>query len=81
MTMADDLRRDLYKTIDYVPDKKIHVSVVKAPDGSEYYDIREFVPSVDAYGRGITFPVNLVGDILDGLQEARRLSESEPGDG
>lgn len=48
-------------------DLEVHVSVLTT-EGHDYVEIREYVPSLKQYGRGITVPVRLVQPILDALE-------------
>lgn len=65
--MAEE-ERTVYARIPYVNDKEIHVSTVKSPHDGDFFESREFIPSLDAYGRGITFPIELVDQYLAGVQ-------------
>jgi hypothetical protein len=51
-------------------DIEIHVSTL-ATDSGEFTEIREFIVSLDQYGRGITFPTDLGDDIEGGLLEIK----------
>lgn len=48
-------------------DLEIHVSKIGAPEGLEYADIREFIPSLGQYGRGILLPVDKIASVADAL--------------
>jgi hypothetical protein len=65
----DDFGRKVHVEIPSVSDRTIHVSSVTAPDGMRLVDIREHVTSLDAYGRGITLPMSLLGNVMDGLED------------
>lgn len=49
-------------------DVEIHVSEVHA-EGQVYAEIREFIPSLGSYGKGLTFPVELLGAVIEAAQE------------
>ncbi|MFE9525255.1 hypothetical protein [Streptomyces sp. NPDC006631] len=67
----DDLDgRKIHARIQYVYDKEIHVSTVQGPDDGQYVDLREFIPSLDAYGRGLTLPIGLLDEVLRGVESA-----------
>ncbi|MDX3260679.1 hypothetical protein PV336_15780 [Streptomyces sp. MI02-2A] len=67
--MADELNRKVYARIPYLPDKEVHVSVVEAREDGKFVDAREYIPSLDAYGRGLTFPMSLLSHFMDGLED------------
>lgn len=66
--MTDIERTVLHRTVK-THDIEIHVSTLRTPLG-EFTDIREYVVSLDQYGRGITFPASLTGDIALGVRDA-----------
>lgn len=47
-------------------DLEVHVSTVRTEHGV-FTDIREYVPSLEAYGRGVIFPAALTKEIKAGL--------------
>lgn len=51
-------------------DIEIHVSTLEVDNGDRYTDIREYVVSLQQYGRGITFPQNKTAPVIEGLAEA-----------
>jgi hypothetical protein len=53
-----------------VADKEIHVSTVQSPQDGLFIDLREYVPSLDDYGRGMTFPLGLLHEVLQGVESA-----------
>jgi len=61
-------RRTVHARVPYVFDKEIHVSTVQSPQDGLFVDLREYIPSKDFYGRGITFPIDLMGEILAGFE-------------
>lgn len=67
--MAEEERTVLAR-IPYVSDKEIHVCMVTSPEDGEFFESREYIPSLDRYGRGITFPPAMVEPYLVGVQAA-----------
>jgi hypothetical protein len=72
--MEDDMDdidgREIHARVQYVHDKEIHVSTVLGPDGGKFIDLREFIPSLEAYGRGLTLPIGLLDEVLSGVTSA-----------
>ena len=62
-----EAERIVHAQIPYVFDKEIHVSTVQSPRDGRFGDIREYIPSKNFYGRGLTFPLSMLNDIRDGL--------------
>ena len=52
-------------------DIEIHVCTVDTDHGS-FTDVREYVVSLDQYGRGLTFPAGVTEEVLNGLESAWR---------
>ena len=50
-------------------DLEIHVARIIVEDLS-YVDVREYVPSLGQYGRGILLPVSQATDIAKAIEEA-----------
>lgn len=63
-----DIERTVHARVPYVSDKEMHVSTVQSPEDGLFVDMREFIPSLDAYGRGVTFPLGLLDEVLKGLE-------------
>lgn len=61
-----DIDRELVTTFYTTEDRMIHISRLNVRE-SVYLDIREFVPSLQEYGRGLTVPAHLASELLDGL--------------
>lgn len=57
--------------VPYVSDKELHVSLVASPNDGDFVDLREFIPSLKQYGRGITFPLELLDEVSGGLEAIR----------
>lgn len=51
-------------------DVEIHVSTITVENGDRYTEIREYVVSLQQYGRGITFPEAGTEGVLQGLEVA-----------
>lgn len=69
--MAEEART-VYARIPYVSDKEVHVSVVESPHDGAFFESREYIPSLDLYGRGLTFPMSLLGQYLEGVEAVAR---------
>jgi hypothetical protein len=57
-------------------DLELHVSVLSVPGHEDYVELRWFIPNLDRYGRGITFPRSELGDVLEGLSEIHSLPDA-----
>lgn len=53
--MADGLNRTVHSRVAKTSDIEIHVSTL-VTDSGNFTEIREFIKSLDQYGRGLTFP-------------------------
>lgn len=58
---------EIIHKINVTPDLEIHVTVTSTPQG-EFIDVRHYVPSVDRYARGITFPAHLGKELIEALR-------------
>lgn len=67
------LERTVHSTVEKAHDLEVHVSTLTTERG-DYTEIREYVPSLQAYGRGITFPKELSKSVKDGLAQAGKKS-------
>lgn len=56
--------RTVLRRVPKTYDIEIHFSRLTTSEGDQYTDIREYVLSLDRYGRGITFPSRLEPDLL-----------------
>lgn len=63
------IERTVHSRVPKTDDIEIHVSTLDTENG-QYTDIREFVVSLEQYGRGITFPARLTEEVQRGLYEA-----------
>lgn len=62
--------RTIHARVPYVHDKEIHISTVQSPQDGLFVDAREYVPSKNFYGRGLTFPIGMLDEILKGFESA-----------
>lgn len=65
-----DAERVVHARVPYVTDKEVHVSTVQSPQDGKFVDVREYIPSLEEYGRGITVPLRLLHEVLQGLESA-----------
>jgi hypothetical protein len=65
-----DEGRTIHARIAYVHDKEIHVSTVQSPQDGLFIDCREYIPSLETYGRGLTLPLGLLDEFLKGIESA-----------
>jgi hypothetical protein len=72
--MADGLNRTVHSRVAKTSDIEIHVSTLVTDSGT-YTEIREYIKSLDQYGRGLTFPATqeITQGLLDGLEVATAL--------
>lgn len=61
--------RKVYQSFYRRHDLDIHVCRVTVED-KMYVDVREFIPSLEQYGRGILIPVNYGPEIATAIHEA-----------
>jgi hypothetical protein len=68
----DDLAegRKVHARVPHVYDKEVHVSTVQSPQDGLFIDLREYIPSLDVYGRGLTLPIGLLNELLKGVESA-----------
>jgi hypothetical protein len=52
------IEREVVTSFEVLDDLDVHASVVVSPTGKVYADLREYVPSLGAYGRGLTLPAD-----------------------
>jgi hypothetical protein len=62
--------RTIHARVPYVYDKEIHISTVHSPQDGLFVDAREFIPSRKFYGRGLTFPLGMLDEVLKGFESA-----------
>lgn len=63
-------KRRVFRAVPVKHDKEIHVCVTGTVGGDRFVDIREYIPSLEAYGRGLMFPPELFPEVMGGLDEA-----------
>ncbi|MGW7239558.1 hypothetical protein [Streptomyces sp. NPDC054804] len=66
-----EIEREVHARVQAAADKEIHVSTVWSPD--EYpaglcAEVHEYSPSTETFGRGITFPLNRLHGVMEGLE-------------
>lgn len=60
------MQREVHSRVRKTDDVEIHVSTVSSDSGT-FADIREYIVSLEQYGRGVTFAPDLRESVLDGL--------------
>lgn len=60
------IERVVHTKVTKAEDLEIHVSTITTEHG-QFSEVREYVPSIDQYGRGLTFPSELRSKIAKGL--------------
>lgn len=65
-----EIERNVITVVSKDTDLEMHVSTLHT-DRGKFIDVREFVPSLAQYGRGVTYPERFNEDVLNGLTEAR----------
>lgn len=71
-----DDTRTCYAEIPNEPDRELHVSAVTGPTGQRYAEVREFVPSIDTYGRGVLVPMRALDSVMDGLAKLKKAEDT-----
>jgi hypothetical protein len=66
----DAYERRVLSTTEVRPDKMLRTSIIDAGEAGTYIEVREYIPSQDAYARGVTFPPRVLASVLEGLQQA-----------
>lgn len=66
MPNLNDLQRRVIGTHHKISDIEVHVSEVTF-DGHRYGEVREYVVSLQEYGRGILIPQDMLGSLVDDL--------------
>uniref|UniRef100_A0AAU3I7I8 Uncharacterized protein n=1 Tax=Streptomyces sp. NBC_01393 TaxID=2903851 RepID=A0AAU3I7I8_9ACTN len=60
--------RTVHARVPYLFDKELHVSTLETTEDGLFADLREFIPSREFYGRGVTFPIGLLDQVLAGFE-------------
>ncbi|MFF1810753.1 hypothetical protein ACFVXW_16760 [Streptomyces sp. NPDC058251] len=67
-----EIEREVHARVQAAADKEIHVSTVwscdEYPEAGLCAEVREYSPSTEAFGRGITFPLNKLHRVMEGLE-------------
>jgi hypothetical protein len=66
--MAMQLLRTVVGRIPKFDDVEIHVSEVVSHD-RRFAEFREYIPSLDAYGKGLTFPIEMLNEVLNAAEK------------
>lgn len=61
----------VYAKLDKGSDLQLHIKITKA-DGLEMVNLRDFIPSLKLYGRGVLFDLTLLPQVIEELQELER---------
>lgn len=77
--MSMQIERTVASRISKFDDVEVHVSKVVA-QGQTYVEIREFVPSLGQYGKGVTLPMSLLDTLSSGLEMVSALVYQGVGD-
>jgi len=67
--IVDPFEREIVVTLNRRHDLDIHVSRIVVEERS-YVDVREFIPSLAQYGRGILLPVDRAEEIAQAIVKA-----------
>ena len=73
---ADLLNREVHSVAPKGHDLEMHLSEVTAPDGSSWYELRDFVPSRQTYMRGLTVPMDTVTPLIEMLTNLQTTKKS-----
>jgi hypothetical protein len=68
------MKRKVHERTPIADDLEVHISTIKSA-GQTFYEIRQYIPSLKQYGRGITVPAaapRASADIIAGLIAARK---------
>ena len=60
------IERQVLRVIEKYPDVEVHVSKIKV-EGKSFVEIREYIPSLKGYGKGVTLPTDLLYDLNEAL--------------
>lgn len=71
MAAPRPFRDKVYSKLSKGSDLQLHIKVTKA-DGLEMVNLRDFVPSLKLYGRGVLFDVQMLPQVIEELQELQR---------
>lgn len=62
------MKRKVLRKVTVAPDLEVHVSVLVAA-GATLVDLRQYVPSLKEYSRGVTVPKEAVSALVEAAQE------------
>lgn len=68
--------RTVHTSVPKAADVEIHVSEIDSGEHGNYVEIREYIPSIEQYGRGLTFPwdADNLDDVIAALKDIRAAS-------
>ena len=68
---ARPFKDKVYSKLAKGADLQLHIKITKA-DGLEMVNLRDFIPSLKLYGRGILFEVSMLPQVIEELLELQR---------
>ena len=69
-TTLKTVREKVMTKISIAPDLQLHIKITKA-DGLELVNLRQFIPSLKKYGRGVAFESHLLPQVVEGLLDLK----------
>lgn len=63
-----EITYEIIRAVEVTDDLQIHVTIEHTPSGA-FLDIRQYVPSLDRYGRGITIPERILDEISEAVTD------------
>ena len=77
---STSLTRTIHSRTSKTSDIEIHVSTLETSAGT-FVDIREYVVSLERYGRGLTFPLSIdsLSSVAKGIQASADLIDAVDG--
>lgn len=71
MAAPKPFKDKVYSKLGKGSDLQLHIKITKA-DGLEMVNIRDFIPSLKLYGRGVLFDLSMLPQVIEELQELER---------
>lgn len=71
MAVPRPIKDKVYAKLGKGTDLQLHIKITKA-DGLEMVNLRDFIPSMKLYGRGVLFDVSMLPAVIEELQELQR---------
>jgi hypothetical protein len=75
MTDTTSIRSRLQRKFRKGRDLEMHVSFTKI-EGLEFVELRDFIPSLEEYGKGYLFPSSLLAEVVEVLTEMDRYNST-----